>query len=155
MDDIIDSIKTSEDRDEFLIDIDEFEKTRYLSAEGGAEEFKKIKPKNQELLRSYLTRNSTSKSLNDLKDKLVHLDVVRLILSFEPERSTVEALSQWSRENLDPSALIYIETNKTIGAGVVITYKGKYVSNTIQDKLEQYFDTKTDYLIHKIKSGKQ
>ncbi len=153
MDDIINSIKTTKDRDEFIIDIDEFEKTKYLSSEDGVKELRKIKSVNQELIRSFLSRNSSSKSLSDLKDELVHLEVVRIVLSFDPKQSTIEELSRWSRENLDKSVLIYVETDKTIGAGVVVTYKGKYVSHTIEDKLEEYFNTNKDSLISKIKAN--
>jgi len=151
MDEILDLIKTTEDRDRFITDIGGFEKVHYLSDEKAKDEIHKISPENISALNSLFKSKNTKRDLNKLKDKLIQLPVIRIVISFDPPESVIGVMSDWVRENLDKHALLQINVKRKIGAGAEISYEGKYLSHTIESRLEEYFQENKRRMIEKIR----
>ena len=151
MDEILQLVRTTDDRDQMIDDIDEFEKAQFLGGNRKDGLYKKINSENLKILRQYA---DDPEALKKLRNDLLDLEIVRVTISYEPSVSTVDMVSSWARENLKRDVLVSFDIDKNIEGGAVISFRGKYANLTIKDQLEIYFRDNRDLLIEKIQSAK-
>lgn len=76
--------------------------------------------------------------LNDLKEKINSLAVAKVTLSFNPTVAFVKKLHDFLVQNLATQAVVDIEVNPEIIAGLTIELGGKFTDLTVRKKLNEY-----------------
>lgn len=78
--------------------------------------------------------------LEKIQEKIASMQVISLILAFEPRESTLKALSQWFLLNMNRQVLLDIKVDKTLIGGAAILSNGKYLDYSIRPDFERAFN---------------
>lgn len=97
----------------------------------------KVSKKTADKIRTYLVGANVEETLKDIQNKISSLTEVNIRIAFEPSISFISYLTQWMRENLDGSAILEVEIDPSIIAGVVVIYKGKYIDLSLAKRLSK------------------
>lgn len=152
MDEIVTSIRTTQDRDKLVDDIAEFEKAQFVDESKRQMIYDSIDRKNLDILNS-INLVDDPEILKKLREKILGLEVVIISISFEPSERTIESVASWVRDNFGPDTVVQFDIDKEIGAGAVVSYKGKYAAFTVEDRLEEYIKQNKRHIIDTIKKG--
>jgi F0F1-type ATP synthase delta subunit len=79
------------------------------------------------------------KYLNLIKEKVQSFKFLKLTLAINPSEELVETISYWITKNIGQMVLIDLNFDKSIIAGGLIEFEGKYKDFSIKSKLEKYF----------------
>lgn len=149
--DLITSLRTTEDLDDFSSDIDSL-LTSIFKTEGKSfdnaletisvntakkikEAFKKnaLDMENKEVARNFL---------EGLKDLLGKFKIIRLVVAFEPSHEIIGNIHNWVSSNLGEGYILNIETNQILLGGAIVVFNGEYKDLTVKKSLEAAFSTK-------------
>lgn len=122
--DVLQQVKTSDDVDVLLQDIDVLVDSKYRLKDEG-----KLNPKTTKVLREY------KGSLDVLRKGLRSLPVVRLTLAFEPDEKTVNMVIDWCRREVDTQAVVKMDVDEAIVGGAKVSFGGRYGDFTLRNKL--------------------
>lgn len=123
--DILNELRTTNDRDTLILCIEEF-----LSKGVDSDKFNFNKLSDEE---------KNSKNLEKLISDLKKIEVVRLTLAIDPSRDFLEKIYQSLLNKIPEKFLIYFEIKKDILGGVIVVWKGKYCDLSVEKKINIYF----------------
>lgn len=150
MKDIFESIKTVEDRNKLLSEIELVSDAIYKEGELD----KVLNAQVSKTLREYVgdesSREILSKMLSDLKKTLEELAVVKLTLAFEPAESTVNKIITFIRQNLAENTVLELRFEPKILGGAIFEFKGLYKDYTLKSKLDEVFKNKREELFSSL-----
>jgi len=72
-----------------------------------------------------------------LKNHLTSLPKVKIEIAFEPERETLEKISQWFKEKLKKKMILDLRINPKIIGGAKIEYGGKWRDFSLAKKIKE------------------
>jgi len=72
-----------------------------------------------------------------LKNHLKSLPKVKIEIAFEPEKETLEKISQWFKENLKKKVILDLKINPKIIGGAKIEYQGKWRDFSLAKKIKE------------------
>jgi F0F1-type ATP synthase delta subunit len=78
--------------------------------------------------------------LEKIQEKINSMQVISLILAFEPREETLQGLSQWFLINMNRQVLFDIKVDKTLIGGAAILSGGKYLDYSIRPNFMKAFD---------------
>lgn len=152
--DILSNIKTSENSRELLSEIDLLLEGLFKTQDGFEAKLNSISAINSEKLRIAFIKNNISSNkemikeyLNLLKVELQKLKTLKLSLAFDASEHTIDNLFVWVIQNLGSGIILDIKKDKTILAGAIIEYEGKYEDLSLRKRLEEVFVTKRDQIL--------
>lgn len=76
--------------------------------------------------------------LVSLQSELRSLPVVKATLAFNPSRGMLREIVQWLRRHWDSSAVVEVETDRTIGGGVILSFRGRYYDYSLRRRLREF-----------------
>lgn len=120
-DEFLGEIKTLEDRDLILSEIESLKRRDTSSVR-----------------KEYLGLLSKF-DLNDLIKKLKEMEVIRVTLAIYPTVSILEIVDKFLRVNLKQKVVIDFDVNKEIIGGMQIIYQGKYCDMSVLQKIKQNY----------------
>jgi len=85
----------------------------------------------------YSNKEKILKELEETKDELLKLPVLKIQLAFLPTPSFIKELSDWFKKNLKKRVLLDIEVNPTIVGGLILEYKGRYLDLSLKKEIEK------------------
>lgn len=106
---------------------------------------KQLSWSNAEEVKSFLT---------SLKSALKGFDVLTITLPYQPTSEDITAFSTWVKTNLGTTILLEVHIDQSLIGGAVIVYKGIYVDQTLQKKLDEYFIKHKDEIVSQIRIPK-
>jgi F0F1-type ATP synthase delta subunit len=120
--------------------------------EGAFEETlaKKISPATSEVVKKLIAEGRVpdkAKFIQEVLKALDSLEVLELSVAFIPKGQTIERLWQWVRRNLGEGIILKFNLDRSIGAGAIIVYKGKFKNYSLQKLLQNYFAASKDNLM--------
>ncbi|MEK7168891.1 MAG: F0F1 ATP synthase subunit delta [Patescibacteria group bacterium] len=118
-DEFLGEIKTLEDRDLILSEIESLKRRDTSSVR-----------------KEYLGLLSKF-DLNDLTKKLKEMEVIRVTLAIYPTVGILEIVDKFLKENLKQKVVIDFDLNKEIIGGMQIVYQGKYCDMSAMQKIKQ------------------
>lgn len=157
--DILREIKTLDSAQELISDIDILMSSQFSAKPHAFEEsLRKVSAYTSQAVTELLAKNSidfNDKSaikefLNNLKDKVQKLKILKLSLAFMPSESMIDTLFSWVSKNLAQGIVLDIEEDKTIIGGANIAFEGKYKDLSVRKTLEQTFANKREEIIKSI-----
>ncbi len=134
-------VKTKYDANLFLTEIDVLQRSLYKV---GEEDFdhaleKSVRAKTSYAIQKASMGASKEEVLKFLKNKINSLVFLKLTIAFEPTAEVIGRIHTWARQNVGEGVAIDFSVDKSILGGATIEYKGKFKSNTLAEKAEQYF----------------
>lgn len=122
-------IRTKEELDYLVEDIDKVKSKAYQISESYS-----IPPL---FLDDY--EKSVDKSLffDNLRKEILNAGILNIVLPFYPDDTVLTNVSKWVKENLGENVVIDIKVDRTIFAGLTITYKGKYADFSLKTKFKE------------------
>lgn len=156
---ILNQIKTKDDADLLLGEIDILLRSLYDSGGGGFDSVMatKIRASISNQLSEIFSKNiSLDKKvfLEGLRDVLGRLEEVGVTLSFEPSRDTIERLANFVKKQIGESAVLNIGCDPSIIGGAVIIYKGKYKDFSFRRIFETVFQQERKDILKLLSRGK-
>lgn len=129
-------IFTVTDRNNVLDQIDLFSQQLYTISDN-----KKLLSKYADLLSDIFVDSSlTSKVIADTRDAIAQMKIVEIKLAYEPRIIDIEKIAVWIKNNLGSDCILDWSVDFTMIAGLKITANGKFVDNSIDVKLQSYWD---------------
>lgn len=132
--DVLQVIRTSNDVDVLLQDIDILVDSKYRLKDDG-----KLNPKTARVLRKY------KGDLQGLGKRLRDLPEARLTLAFEPDGETVDMVSDWCRREVDAQAVVKVDVDEAIVGGAKVSFGGRYGDFAVRKKLDKFFMTNRNF----------
>ena len=99
---------------------------------------------------SFEDKTMIKEYLIGLREQLQKFKVLKLSIAFEPREFTIDNLLAWVLKNLGFGIVLDIKTDKTILAGTIIEFEGKYKDLSLKKKLEEVFASKREEIIKTI-----
>lgn len=118
-DELLDEIKTLDDRELILSEIESF-KRKDTSA---------VRKEHLDVL--------SKLNLDNLTKKLREVEVIRVILAIEPTLGILEIIDNFLKANLKQKVIIDFDVNKEIIGGMQLVYKGKYCDLSVLHRIKQ------------------
>jgi hypothetical protein len=141
---ILDRIRTKTEADLLIQEVDLLLSSLYGAEEGSFEETLKnsVRLGVASVIRKEISRSDIGKEefLEGLKKQIGKLNVLRLVIAFEPTESNVNRIHEWVKENIGNSVIPDIVCDQSVLAGAVIIYKGKYKDFSLRRVLEKKFE---------------
>ncbi len=75
--------------------------------------------------------------LEDLKNFLKNLPVLKLEIAFLPLQKTIEKISRWLRKEVEGKIILDIYFNPSIVGGAILEYKGKYLNLSLAKEIDK------------------
>lgn len=153
--DILGSIKTVSQLNEFLAEIDILEESLFETTISSESAFKKLGVESASKLKELFLKNNleiTDKEaikgyLVNLRTALSKFKIIQLTIAFEPSIQIVENIHSWVLENVGNSFILDIETNEALGAGAIIVFNGAYRDLTLKKNIEAAFAQKRNEIM--------
>lgn len=149
--DIVDSVKTIQEINELVLEIDgllenlfksdkhSFEKALVGINFDTAEKIKQIFLQKKLDLKD---KEGVKNFLETLKDELNKLKVIKVTLACEWTIKTVNRICNWIKENLGKGYVLDINRDETVLGGAIIVFNGKYKDITLKKRLTETFEEK-------------
>lgn len=138
---------TQEDVDFLHADIEKICHNLFLvnSSKKGRSWRESIHPKNRAVLENVFSPQFFDQgSLEEKRKKLVllqkelrSLPLLRVTLAFDPSRAFLEEIANWARRSFDPAVVLSVETEPAILGGVVVSFAGRYLDNSLRRRLQE------------------
>ena len=147
--DILKSIKTTNDAQELLNEIDTLLSSLFQAQNQGLEQtLREIRVNTANYLRQSFTalndRDKINNFLIKLKEKLHGMKILKISLSFEASQNSIDNLFNWVLKNLGVGIILNIKTDKSLLGGTIIEFEGRYKDLTLKKKLEEVFASKRE-----------
>jgi len=110
----------------------------------------KVRPETSQTLKSLIVQAKVSdraKFFAQALKSLESLRVLELTLAFVPKGQTVERIWQWARRNLGEGVILKFSLDRSIGAGAIVVFEGKFRNYSLKRLLEDYFAVSKDNLV--------
>ncbi len=149
--DLITSLKTVQEVDNFSLEIDTLESALFKSEKILLEKaLASISSSSAEKITEIFLKNHlgmTDKTvikefLDTLRNLIKKFKVIKLILAFDPTRATIEKIHEAVSENIGIGYILDIEISENVLAGAVVMFNGKYKDFTLRKSIEEAFELK-------------
>ena len=77
------------------------------------------------------------KELEETKEELLKLPVLKIQLAFSPTPSFIKEISDWLKRNLKKKVLLDVEVNPVIVGGAILEYRGRYLDLSLKKEIEK------------------
>lgn len=135
--DILNTIRTAEDRDRLIDEIARLENAIYEpKLDFNSVLSKEVRAKTAELVRSGIGESSPEAYLQGLSKELVNIPTVKISLSFEPSEETIGVLLAWVRKNVGEGIIIEFGLEPQMIGGAKVAFGGKYYDGSIEKQLD-------------------
>lgn len=158
--DILKSLKTVEEAEEFSSQIDILLKNLFKTQAQPLEESLKklIDLKTSGIIKQAIKDKDIDPSdhaaienlLNDIKEEIQKLKVLKLCLAFNPTTEIIEDIFDWVLKNIGNGIILDIEKDESIIGGAIIVFEGRYKDLTIRKRFEE-INVFSDKLMDKLK----
>lgn len=154
--DIITSIKTVEEADSLLGEIDTLMLTFFRPEETSMEKaLKSISADlafriTQVFIKNNLdinNRDTVALFFKTLKELVKKLNIIKLSLAFDPTSKTIESIHDFIKENLGIGYILDTEVSKDILAGAIIMFNGRYYDFSLKKAIEDAFANKKETIL--------
>lgn len=143
---ILSQIKTKDEANRFIAEIDQLLNSYFRVGESKREEIltSKISYPSAQLFKTIIAKLAGDhaqfeKFLSDLKAEIQSLPVCSITIAFDPSESTLNLISQWVRNNISTHAILDVLSDSSIIGGAKIALGGKYKDMSIKSRLEDLF----------------
>lgn len=75
-----------------------------------------------------------------IQEKINSLQVISMVIAFEPKEETLRSLSRWFLLNTNRQVLFDIKVDKSLIGGAAILSNGKYLDFSIRPEFQKTFD---------------
>ena len=147
--DIVKSLKTTQDAEEFLSQLDNLlAKLFKINPDSLDKSLEKIvSSKLAELLRESFKKNNINQNdhsaiesfLNSIKNQIQQLNILKLQLAFDPSDETINTVFNWVAENYGDGIILDIHRDESILGGAIIAFNGKYKDLSLRKRFENVF----------------
>ena len=100
-----------------------------------------VKPLKQGFTQAHSSVESVREYLEGLRQALDNLQILSLELAFDPAEETIAVLTTWMRKNIGEAVVMQLSTDKTLLAGVRLSFEGRYkevnLGRIINEAIEQ------------------
>lgn len=144
---ILSKIKTKEDADTLMEEIDVLSSSMYEQKDDFETALNsKIRHWVAELIRQELQKGNGEKEdkeevLKKIKSELEKIKIIKLSLAYEPSMESLELLSGWVKSNLSNSTVIEIHYRKDLIAGAIVEFEGEYRDFTVSKRLASVIES--------------
>lgn len=158
--DLITSLKTTREVEEFVSEIDAllltFFKSERISMEealnsisaGYVKKIMEIFSKNNLDIND---RDTVKDFFDSLKELTKKLKVIKLVLAFDPTLKTIENIHNFVKENIGIGYILDIEISEDILGGAIVVFNGKYCDSTLKKEIENAFTLKNKDILQLYK----
>jgi len=150
--DILGYVKTLDQLEDFSLEIDTVLSSLFRVKNKNIEEIldKTVGKSTAECLRKLIVENkidssnfsSLEKLLNDLKEELKKVKVLKISLAINPSKEQIEHIFDWVRKNLGKGIILDIDKDESILGGAIISFNGRYKDFSLRRDLEEIFKSK-------------
>jgi F0F1-type ATP synthase delta subunit len=139
--------KTDEELETLRQELDELSESLF-QAQGAFEEVlgKSVRPATSQTISKLFSEGKLrdwSKFLQDSKKALELVKILELTIVFDPKQEVIERIWLWVRKNVGEGVVIKFNVDRSIGAGAVLVYEGKYRNYSLKKKLDDYFASRS------------
>lgn len=147
--DLITSLKTTQEVENFISEIDTFILKRNLDliSTDSAERIRETFLKNSLDINN---GNTVDSFFGTLKSLLKKLKIIKLVLAFAPARKTIENIHNFVKDTVGIGYILDIEVSEDILGGAIIMFNGKYNDLTLRKSIEDTFQTKNKEILSLI-----
>ncbi len=147
--DIIDVVKTSQDRVEFLSQLDVLSRVFYSHKKDITSALEtEVSFKTREKLVWLARKNNISLDTVDIfnsfletvKQTVVQIPEITLILAFAPTEQMISVISFWFTTSAKKAVVLDISVDKTLIGGTIIGLNGMYKDFSLKRKLQDKFE---------------
>ncbi|MCD6114696.1 F0F1 ATP synthase subunit delta [bacterium] len=85
----------------------------------------------------YSNKEKILKELEETKEELLKLPVLKIQLAFSPSPSFIKEISDWLKRNLKKKVLLDVEVNPVIVGGAILEYRGRYLDLSLKKEIEK------------------
>ena len=150
--DILGYIKTVDQLEDFSLEIDTVLSGLFKARNKNIDEVldKTVGKSTADTLRKIIEKNkidsfdysSLDKLLNNLKEDLKKIKVLKISLAIDPSKEQIEHIFNWVKENLGEGIILDIDKDESILGGAVISFNGQYKDFSLKRALEKIFKNK-------------
>jgi len=145
--DILKSIKTTDDQEQLLSEIDILLDALFQTRLGFEKSLESISLETTKVLKETFLKinldvtniDEVVNFLNELKNKIKSLKTLKLYLAFFPSEDSIDKLFNWIINNLGNRIILSIQEEKTILGGAIIEFDGNYLDYSLKKRLEDLF----------------
>jgi len=156
--DIVESLRTIQDVDLFVRDIDTLSQMLFdleakdtslkqaldlISTESAAKITKLFWEKQLDTN----DRTAVTEFLKTLKTSIGQLKIIKLVLAFDPTRKTIENIHKFVEKNIEKGYIFDIEVSEDILGGTIIMFNGKYNDFSLKKSIEDVFKNKREEIL--------
>ena len=87
-----------------------------------------------------------AKFFEEAAGALDSLKVLELTVAIDPKGGSIERIWQWVRKNVGEGIILKFTVDRSIGAGAVLVYKGKFRNYSLKKLLDDYFEASRDIM---------
>lgn len=150
--DIITTIITKDDRDNIIVSLEKLSGRAEMNGFISLQDISDIQFSLYNFLKDLANDGKIELLiLKDLLEKIKDIEVVRIILAFNPSMKFVSELKNDIEKLLNKNILIDININKEIIGGIIIDYNGKYTDISLAKELKEMFQKKKENILKMIK----
>ena len=141
--DLITSLRTTQDVDDFTSEIDTFMQERTLDSIStiSAKKIKEAFSKNNLDIND---GDTVAEFFATLKELLKKFKVIRLVLAFIPSYKMIEKIHNFVKENIGVGYILDIEILDEVLGGAIVIFNGKYADFTLKKSVEDSFVNKNE-----------
>ena len=77
--------------------------------------------------------------LEELKDCLKNLSVLKLEIAFLPSQKTIEKIDHWLKKEVGKEIILDIYFNQMVVGGAILEYGGKYLNLSLVKEIDKIF----------------
>jgi len=150
--DILEYIKTIDQLEDFSLEIDTVLSGLFKTGNKNIDEVlgKTVGESTADTLRKIIKKNkidsldysSLDKLLNNLKEELKKIKVLKISLAIDPSKEQIEHIFNWVKENLGEGIILDIDKDESMLGGAVISFNGQYKDFSLKRALEKIFKNK-------------
>lgn len=141
---ITQTVKTADERDLMLSEIESLKSALFETKNGGIENALRanVRASVASFLRKGMEGKNASGYLDGLIRELKGLEELKLILAIEPTENMIDTIYSWMISNSLGNVILNIEVDKRIIAGAQISFRGKYFDGSLSDLVDSVLTSK-------------
>jgi len=109
----------------------------------------KVRPATAETVKKLLAAPEASdkaKFFENAAKALESLKILELTVAFDPKGQSIERIWQWTRRNVGEGIILKFTVDRSLGAGAIVVYQGKFRNYSLSRLLEDYFEASKNSL---------
>ncbi len=134
---LLDRVRTSEERAEFLVKLSRLQEGLYMSGERA----NSLKSSLPVWLQRIWSESADLQGLDKMVAQLKQVSewpVLGIVIVSEPDENVVAKASAWARKNVDKRCVIEFKIDRSLGLGARIEYRGKLKDYSVKNNLDKY-----------------